>query len=200
MTIYNTSNTTNFLLDIPDAGITEAFKLNVQTALIPGIRIPVTNAPTGTQGLGRANLPGSTFEFDPLVVRFLLDEDLDSWLQLYEWMLSINNYLTLKSDAWNSGQVPEFITLHVLDNTKTKPVISFHYYGAWCSELSDIEYNYSEDGNPPMTSTATFFYKFVKIEKNGKIIETRRSRDDILAEKQESFNRIAGQHPRYRQN
>lgn len=183
MTIFNTTNTTNFLLSIPDAGLTEAFELNVQSALIPGIRIPVTEAPTGTQGLGRAHLPGSTFEFDPLILRFLVDEDLDAWLQLYKWMLSINNYLTLRSDGWDEGVLPEFITLHVLDNTKRKPVISFHYYGAWCSELTELEYNLAEDGNPPITSTATFYYHFVKVEKDGVIIETRENKSAQLEQR-----------------
>ena len=175
MSLFNQTNTTNFLLDIPDANITRAFKLNVQSALVPGIRIPVTDAPSGTQGLGRARLPGSTVEFDPLVCRFLVDEKLNSWVDLYKWMISINNYMTHDNMGWKEGVLPKFITLHILDNVNKEPVISMHYYGAWISDLSEIEYNYTEEGDPAITCVATFQYKYYVVEKNGIIIDTRES-------------------------
>lgn len=175
MSQYNQTNSRNFVLDIPDAGLTKAFKLNIQTALIPGVRIPVTETPSGTKGLGRAHIPGSTIEFDPLVLRFLVDENLDSWLELYQWMLSINNYLTSDNQAWQKGQVPEFITLHIMDNTNKNIVMSFHYYGAWCSDLGDIEFSYTEDSDPVIACSATFSYKYFVVERNGVLIDTKKS-------------------------
>ncbi|MFT2526183.1 phage tail protein, partial [Escherichia coli] len=75
-----------------------------------------------------------TFEHDPLVIRFLVDEDLNSWLQMYQWMLSINNYVDFNSQAWKPGFTPPHVSVHMLDNSKKKIVMSFHYYGAWCSD------------------------------------------------------------------
>ena len=196
MSTFNQTNTTNFILDIPDANITKAFKLNVQSSLIPGIRIPVTDTPTGTKGLGRSKLPGSTVEFDPLVCRFLVDEDLDSWVDLYTWMISINNYLTHDNNGWHDGVLPKFITLHILDNTRTVPVMSIHYHGAWCSELGEIEYNYTEDGDPAITCVATFNYKYFVVEKDGKIIETRQSITDKASSTSDSGVSIA-MHPSF---
>lgn len=194
---YNQTNITNFALDIPDANITRAFKLNVQSALIPGIRIPPTNTPAGTKGLARANLPGSTVEFDPLVVRFLVDENLDAWVDLYTWMLSINNYLTHDNMGWNEGTLPKFITLHILDNTKENIVMSIHYYGAWCSDLGEIEYTFVEDSDPAVSCVATFNYKYYVIEKNGRIIETRESITERGQTTGESAPKI-GRHPSQR--
>lgn len=194
---YNQTNITNFLLDIPDANITKAFKLNVQSALIPGIRIPPTDMPSGTQGLGRARLPGSTVEFDPLVCRFLVDEKLDSWVDLYKWMLSINNYLTHDNVGWKEGTLPKFITLHILDNTKETIVMSIHYHGAWCSDLSEIEYTFVEDGDPAVTCVATFQYKYYIIEKDGVIIDTRESIQEKAQITGESPSRV-GMHPSLR--
>lgn len=175
MSAYNQANVTNFVIDIPDAGLTKAFKCNVTTALIPGIRTPIVEIPSGTQGLARSHLPGSTIEFDPLTVRFIVDENLDTWLELYRWMLSVNNYLTGDSSAHKSGNIPEFITLHVLDNTKTKIVLSVHYIGAFCSDIGELEFTYTEDGNPAITCTANFNYKYFLIEKDGVIISTKNS-------------------------
>lgn len=173
MSLYNQTNTTNFVLEIADAGLTEAFKMNVQMALIPGIHIPPSNLPSGTQGIGRANLPGSTIEFDPLVVRFLVDRELSSWLEIYKWMLTLNNYSTHKSTAWLPKGQPEAVTLHILNNKKTDIVMSIHYYGAWPSDLTEVEFNYAEDGDPAITSTATFQYKYFEVEIDGKIVQGR---------------------------
>lgn len=173
--LFNQTNATNFLIDIPDAGLTKAFQLNAQSAIIPGIRIPITETPAGVRGIARAQLPGSTLEHDPLVIRFLVDEDLEAWLQLYQWMLSINNYINFDSSAWKPGYVPPHVSLHILDNSKTKIVLSIHYYGAWCSDLGEIEYQYTEESDPAIVCQATFPYKYMQIEKNGKIISTRQS-------------------------
>lgn len=177
---YNQTNITNFRLEIPDANITAGFKLNVQTALIPGIRIPVTNTPSGKQGLGRASLPGSSVEFDPLVCRFLVDENLTSWIDLYKWIIAINNYMTHDNVGWKEGTLPEFISLHILDNTKENIVLTIHYYGAWCSEMSEIEYTYTEDSDPAVTCVATFHYKYYVVEKDGIIIDTRESMEQKM--------------------
>lgn len=175
---YNQTNITNFMLDIPDANITKAFKLNVQSALIPGIRIPVTQTPSGKMGLGRASLPGSTVEFDPLICRFLVDEKLQSWVDMYKWMIAINNYMTHDNVGWEDGVLPKFISLHIMDNSKKDIVMTIHYYGAWCSDLSEIEYNYTEDADPAISCVATFQYKYYVVEKDGVIIETRQSIQD----------------------
>lgn len=172
---YNQTNITNFLLDIPDANITKAFKLQVQSALIPGIRIPVTDVPSGLKGLGRARLPGSTVDFDPLTIRFMVDEDLQSWIDVYKWMISINNYMTDDNVGWKDGVLPKFISLHIMDNSKKKIVLTIHYYGAWPSDLNEIEYSYTDDGSPAMACVATFNYKYYIVEKDGIIINTRQS-------------------------
>lgn len=170
--LFNQTNTTNFVVDIPDKGLTKSFTLNAQSATIPGIRIPISDVPTGTQGRGRAQLPGTTFEFDPLIIRFLVDEELESWLCMYKWMLSINNYISDTNDNWVNKE-DYFITVHILDNSKKKIVLSVHYYGAWCSDLSEIDYSYTEDGDPAIICTATIPYKYMLVEKDGVIINKR---------------------------
>lgn len=190
--IFNQTNITNFIVDIPDAGITKAFSLNAQSATIPGIRIPITETPSGTRGVGRSQLPGSTIEHDPLMIRFLVDEDMQSWLSMYQWMLSINNYIDFNSQNWVPGYKPPHVTVHILDNSKTKIVMSVHYYDAWCSDLSEIEFNYTEEGDPAVICTATLPYKYMQIEKDGKIIVSKQSIE------QAANARSVGVHPSMR--
>lgn len=181
MSTFNQTNATNFVLDIPDAGLTDAFQLNISSALIPGMSIPVTNTALGNKGLGRANIPGSTFEFEPLVVRVLMDEHLQSWVEIYKWMLSINNYITHDNNGWNPNVLPPFITLHILNNDKTKDILTLHYFGAWPQTVGDLEYDFTVDGDPAIYANITFQYKYFAVERNGVIIDTRESITDQLA-------------------
>ncbi|AZU98612.1 tail completion and sheath stabilizer protein [Acinetobacter phage vB_AbaM_PhT2] len=177
---FNQTNITNFLLDVPDAGITDAFRLNVQTALIPGISIPTINTPLGKKGLGRANRPGTTFEFEPLVCRVLIDEKLDAWTDIYTWMLSLNNYLTHDNNGVLPGVLPDFISLHILSNDKVTPLMTIHYHNAWPQLIGDLEFNYTEEADPAIFANVTFQYSHFTVEKNGVIIETRKSISDML--------------------
>lgn len=179
--LFNQTNTTNFILEVSDAGMTQAFKLNVQDVTLPGIHIPISDVPGSTQGIHRAKLPGSTVEFDPLVVNFLVDRELKSWLDVYKWMLSLNNYVTHDSEAWHPKGLPEAITLHILDNNKQKIVMSIHYYGGWPSDLSEIQYSYKEDSDPAIIATATFNFKSFAVEIDGTIV-TGRPQIDSYAE------------------
>ena len=180
MTLYNQTNITNFRLDIPDADITKAFSLNVQSALIPGIRIPVTDMPLGNKGLGRAKLPGSTVDYDPLIVRVLVDENLDAYTDIYTWMLSINNYITHDNEGWKENVLPTCITLHILNNNRTKIVMSIHYYGAWPSDMADLEYNLTDESDPAVFLNVTFNYRYFTIEKDGIIITHRKTMEEQL--------------------
>lgn len=84
---------------------------------------------------------------------------------MYQWMLSINNYVDFNSQAWKPGFVPPHVSVHMLDNSKKKIVMSFHYYGAWCSDLGEVEFSYTEDTDPAVICTAMFPFKYLQIEK-----------------------------------
>lgn len=185
MSTFNQTNTTNFVLEISDAGLTKAFKLNVQSAPLPSIRIPVSEVPGSTQGMTRAQLPGSTTEFDPITVRFLVDVNFESWIEMYQWMLATNNYADRDRSGWRDPEnsFPSAVTLHVLNNNKDDIIFSVHFYGAWCSELSEIEFSLIEDSDPAMICTAIMPYKYFEIEKDGIIITGRKNMSEAIGEK-----------------
>lgn len=171
--LYNQTNVTNFIMEVSDNGLTETFKMNCQGVTLPGIHIPMDDLPGSTQGIHRAKRPGSTIEFDPLIVTFLVDRELSGWLEIYKWMLSLNNYETHESKAWHPKGQPEALTIHILDNTKTRIVMSVHYYSPFPSDLSEIEFNYREDSDPAVPCTATFGYKSFAVEIDGIIVQGR---------------------------
>lgn len=195
--LFNQTNTTNFVMEIPDGGLTDAFKLNLQTMPVPGIHIPATDVAGSPQGMSRAKLVGSTFEFDPIPVRFLVDENLDSWLQCYRWMLACQNYINRDQSGWkNQGEgFPGAVLMHVLDNDKHDIVITIRLIGAWISDLSEIEYSLTEDTDPAMVCVATLQYKYIEVEKDGIIIQ---GRPPVNTMRQERLQKSIGLHPSMR--
>lgn len=174
MALNNQSNITNFMLDIPASAGIKTMLMNVQSASIPGFRIPPTELPLGAQGTARQNIPSTTAEFDPLIVRILLDEDFNAYTEIYRWMISINDYARQTPSMWGTVDQPPAITLHVLNNSKRDIIASFNYYGAWPSEIGEIEYSYTEDGDVSVTFTVTFFFKYFEVEKEGELIRPLR--------------------------
>lgn len=194
MSLFNQSSVTNFLLDIPDGYLTEALTLNCQAATLPGMRIPVTDTPQGPMGLGRSARPGTTFEHDPLIIRVLVDEEMKSWVEVYQWMLGLNNYRDNDCIGWKKGGQPEGITLHILDNNRVKPVLSYHMYGAWPSDCSEVEFMHNEEGDLAMTFTLMLQFKYFEVEKDGKIFGNR----PLVTEAKESnYLKVTG-HPSQR--
>lgn len=175
MSLNNQTNITNFALHVPDNGLTEPFVVNVQSVILPSVRIPVTDTPTGKFGLGRSGLPGSTLEHDGISIRFLVDEDFNNYISIYKWMLSINNYITLHNTAWEPSGQPVAMTLHLLDNDKKDIVCTYHFYGAWPSDLGEIEFSYTEEGDPAISCLCLFQFKYFEIEKDGVVIRGRES-------------------------
>ncbi|QQK88035.1 tail completion protein [Providencia phage PSTRCR_127] len=195
MSLVNQTNITNFLVQIPDGQLTESFVLNVQSFILPGVRIPVTETPTGPMGLGRSMLPGSTFEHDGLSIRFLVDENFDSYVSLYKWMLTINNYITSHNTAWSPSGQPEALSLHILDNDKKDIVCTYHFYGTWPSDLGEIEFSYMEEGDPAISCLCIFQFKYFEIEKDGVIIK---GRPTISEANVETYNTNIKLHPSMR--
>ena len=53
------------------------------SANIPGINLGVAQQPTYLKDL---DIPGDKLVFDDLVIRFLVDEDLENYMEIQNWM------------------------------------------------------------------------------------------------------------------
>lgn len=61
-----------------------------QTANIPGINFGVDTQPTN---LGfPVVIPVGSYKFEPLTLTFKVDENLQNWLEIFEWMTKNGNY------------------------------------------------------------------------------------------------------------
>lgn len=192
--LFNYSNQNNFQIEIPDGQLTKSFTLNVQSVTLPAMTIPPTKQVAGQYGLAVSDYPSSHFEFEPLVVRFIVDEHLESYINLYTWMLSTVDYIGGNPTVWKNSS-PEAVQVHILDNERRNIVSTFNFYGCWCSQLGELEYSYTEDMHASIICTAIMPFKTLSIEKDGRIIKPRPT---ISEANRERINKIMTGHPALR--
>ena len=169
--ITNQSHKTNFRLDIPDAGVTQGFQVSIQNVVLPSVEIEPVRLPINKMAQG--DIPGSAMRFEPLTMRMLLDEDLNAYTEIFKWMTSIVDYKSGRSTAQIEGNSPNTLLLHILDNSKKKILITYKFIDPWPSNLGQVEWDYTEEGNPAITGDVTFSYKWFEIERNGVAIGPR---------------------------
>ncbi|UIW11546.1 MAG: tail completion protein [Enterobacter phage ENC7] len=164
--ILNQISPSNFMLDIPDNDFVKGLKLQIQGVTLPSINIPITDIPGNP--MVRSKIPGSAIEFDPLVIRFIVDEELRSYLGVYLWMLSTCDFNTFDSLSWQEPK--QAMALHVLDNSQGKTIATFRFYGAWPSNLGELELMYTNDTDEAVTCMSMFNFHHMEIEIDGRVI------------------------------
>jgi hypothetical protein len=168
--INNFAHKTSFRLDVPDGGKTRSFQLNVQETSIPGMNIETATVALSQQLKG--SISGTGVTFDPLSVRIILDEDMNAYTEIFEWMMSTVNFHG-RQVSTKSKYMPPFILLHVIDNSKRKIVCTFKYHDPYPFSMAPLDFSYVEDGNPAIQCDVQFNYKWFDIEKDGAIISAR---------------------------
>lgn len=174
--IPNYTQKTNFRLVIPNSQASD-FVINIQELNVPTMSIPMTTFPVNSQIIGA--LPGSAMEFEPMMTRVLLDEKLQAYADMYQWMLSLVDYRESHATGWLEGGTPRTILIHVLNSTKKEILLTYRLFGAFPQMLGEIEFNYSDPSNMASYCSVTWGYKYFEIEKNGVIIKPKKINDNL---------------------
>jgi hypothetical protein len=103
-------------------------------------------------------IPGNSYTFMPLNVKFTLDEELKAWQEIYHWITTIANY---KSTANTVAYHDRFsdITLKIT-NSAYKGKFEIVFRNAFPISLSEIPFSVTAADNVPLTATATFKYAY----------------------------------------
>lgn len=188
MSILNTSNPTNFLLFLPDAGLTESIQMNIQVYKPPTIEIPGTNIPSGPFGKSRSHIPGTVFEYKPITMSILVDRDLNVWNDMYRWMLAIQNYKTMINKSFEeTSQVSMYV--HILDNMKDNTILIHEFVSPFPSLVYAPTFNHTASTQYPLIMNVEFkYHTFNVLDSQGNNVGERltlqqaekQNRDDIL--------------------
>lgn len=166
-------NKNNFKLLIDKVPTVEYY---VKSVNIPGISFNETVAAAGI-GLD-AYFPGDKVEFETLTITFLVDEDLENFKEIYDWMNAIvpikdsadfANYVdTIQTnDGRLSGienDLKQYSDITLVTNTnKNVPNKYFRFKDAFPISLGALELESGSDGDP-VTCTVQFRFTFYDID------------------------------------
>jgi hypothetical protein len=140
----------------------------VQRVNIPRIRLDYLSVPSP---LLQIPLPNGRTEFDDLSLTFKVDEDLQNYMEIYNWITDIGStvdqsgYAKLRSNTQGGGEnATSDISLIVSDGLKN-PNYEVIYVNAFPIDLGDLVFETSDTDINYVSASVTFKYTYYTINK-----------------------------------
>lgn len=144
---------------------TDTLELMLQKANLPGITVPDQSQPTifGTT----VPVPTMTVQFEPLVLEFLVDSDLNNWKSIYSWIRDITNIqdatnFDLRYQKWHYTA-----TLTIQPTVRcdgAEPVMFAKFFHVVPVRLSGLIFQSDTADAPILKSSVTFKYSYYELE------------------------------------
>lgn len=140
----------------------------IQNVALPSVDLGEIQVPTPLSN--RLKYPGDLVTYGDLVITFRVDEDLNNYRELYNWILSMSRVEDFDlSTAWTNEQSPgsdervfSDATLTIL-NSAMNPNKEITFKDVYCSSLSDLPFTTQAADVDYIECTATFKYRSFKI-------------------------------------
>jgi hypothetical protein len=158
-TTYNYLSPTAFRVIVPKLPRMTHF---VQSVSIPSVVMGSVEIPA-YKGLPKQEAPSYLDITDEIIINFHIDENMENWQEVYNWMSSI--VPTDRNDASVSikDELYSEIIVLVYSNSKVlKKKITFHK--CYPTNLSSFEFNSSSSDIDPITITSNFQYSHFTFE------------------------------------
>ena len=129
----------------------------VQSVKIPGMSLGQVSVPTP---FVRIPLTGNKLKYSDLEVTFKITEDMDSYLEIFNWMVSIgypDNYKQYADISKQQNSVYSDCNVTIL-NSSNNPKFSINFVDAFPTGLSDIEFESTDNDVKYLTATASFAF------------------------------------------
>lgn len=164
----NLLQTTKFLLTFGRLPNVQFF---CQKVNLPGGYLDDIIHPTPFSDL---HTPGNKIHYDPVEIEFLVNEDLSSWYEIYEWLRAMTfpenfeEYKNLRnlSPLLQNAKKPQYSDgslqiLSAMNNTK----ITIDFYDMFPERLSGIDFSTMDENTTPIVSSASFRFSYFKIKR-----------------------------------
>lgn len=139
-----------------------------QSVRLPGLSLDAMEQQTPFVVVKR---PGDKVTFDRLVIDFLLDEDLNSWKEIYNWIIGMtfpenfDQYKNLKNlSTYSQYQTqPQYAdgTLNIL-TALNNVNLRYEFTGLFPVRLSEVVFNSTDENTTTLTASAEFEYTYYK--------------------------------------
>ena len=159
--ITNTFSSTNhkFVLHKADQKI---FNWNVQIFALPDISISTAKA-TSSPKNASWEIAGTGISYDKLVVRFLLDENLEAWQEIYTWLKEIvDPYKNQPTNLY--GQAESTAAIHITTNNHSSLGKVFTFHRLFPVRLGGIEFDATVSDPGILSCEVTFAYDVYDLE------------------------------------
>jgi len=153
----NLLQSTQFMMNFAKIPDTNYF---CQSVTVPGINMSEVQQPTPFSDVWRA---GDKLTYDPLTITFLVDEWLNSWKNIHDWMRGLTyptkfrEYEKQKAEGLYSD-----CSLTIL-NGLNNPVMKYTYKNCFPTSLSPLNMTAMDDGGITITADATFRYDYFDV-------------------------------------
>jgi hypothetical protein len=130
---------------------------NCQTANIPGIQL---GAATQLTPRNAVPWPGDELAYEDLTATFIVDENLQNWLEIWKWMVGMSiarSHEEFKELIVSTEGMFSDINLMVLTNNMNPNfIVNFKY--CWPTTLSEIRFDQTIVDEQPVVATVGFKY------------------------------------------
>jgi len=133
------------------------------TAVIPSLSVGEAIYPTPNVDI---KLPGDKMIFDPLVITFLIAEDLSNYKEVHNWMMGLtfpehtDQYKALSTADKNKSlkqNVLSDVHVYVLTNKQNKAV-KISFFNCFPQQMGPLTFDASTDNSAPILGEVIFTY------------------------------------------
>jgi hypothetical protein len=133
-----------------------------QRISLPTIVLGETNEPSPFLNLP---LEGDTLTFEAMSLSFIVDEDLQNYISIYEWLTALGfpreygQFAALKEPSTGSEQTKYSDLTIVLHTNKSNPNYRIRFTDCFPTSLSSIQFDATPTGMDPIVVDATFNFR-----------------------------------------
>lgn len=131
-----------------------------QSANIPGVSISTVSQTTVFNPIKHA---GGAVEQDDLTVRFLVDEDLENWKEVFNWIKQCVNYENFTEFEDEADHLTSEAILFILDSNNV-PRFKITFEGLFPNRLTGIQMDTTSPDSDLIYADASFSYTTFHIE------------------------------------
>ena len=137
------------------------FTYLVQSVNLPGLALQSSSINTPFSAV---SIPGNQITFSSLSLTFLVDEDMQSWLELYNWIVQLGNpkgYNKVGTLTGKPGSVTSTTsdaTLFIKSNSNNSN-LRFDFVDVYPTDLGEMSFT-TTNNQEFVTSTVTFNYGY----------------------------------------
>ena len=142
------------------------------SANIPGLTLGIANQPTYLKNI---DTPGDKITFNDLTIRFLVDENLENYMEIQNWIRGLGFPYSL-DEIYDLQRQQKFVdtsdtklmnifsdaTLHILTSSNT-PNFKLKFRDLWPYQISDLQFDATDTDVEYLTAEVSFKYTIYDI-------------------------------------